>query len=148
LPDAIAETVGVTGPTGGELAQTAPFAPGWYERASAVVLQWLAIDLSRAPTLPAARIKSVPVGVALGVLFPGIGLLYAAPFGSTLMVLVLGAIAVSVASGLPLVGFVLDFVAPAFAAAISGLLGGAYVWHYNRTGKRTALRTVRAARSD
>jgi len=111
--------------------------------AGTTVLQWLAIDPAREPTLAPEKRKSVPLGVALGALFPGLGLLYAAPLRSALILLVLGAIAVSIAGQVPLLGYVLGAIASIVAALVSGLLGGAYVWHYNRAGKRTALRTVR-----
>jgi hypothetical protein len=35
------------------------------------------------------------------------------------------------------------WIAPIAAALLSGLLGGAYTWHYNRHGKRTPLRALR-----
>ncbi len=103
----------------------------------------LHIDPGIEPTLEPEKRKSVPFGVAVGTVIPGMGLWYGAPFTSALVITIFGAIAVAIISNLPLIGGLLAVIAPIAAALLSGLLGGAYTWHYNRHGKRTPLRAVR-----
>ena len=107
---------------------------------------WLAIDMAEPETVDEKKRKRFDVGVAVGALMPGVGLIYAAPFWSTLMALVLGGLAVGWAGSLPVVGFVLRFLAPLLFAVGSGALAAVYVWHYNRAGKRTSLHAARRAR--
>ena len=106
-------------------------------------MRLLHIDSSIEPTVALDKRKSIPFGIALATVIPGMGLWYAAPFTSALIITIFGAIAVVVINNLPLIGGLLAVIAPIVAALLSGLLGGAYTWHYNRHGKRTPLRAVR-----
>ncbi len=108
-----------------------------------LAMKALHIDPTIEPTMPLNKRKSVPFGVALAIVIPGMGLWYAAPFTSALIVTIFGAIAIAILNNLPLLGGLLGLIAPIGAVLLSGLLGGTYTFHYNRHGKRTPLRAVR-----
>jgi hypothetical protein len=114
--------------------------------AAPLVLRALQIDPSIEPTVAPEKRKSVPVGALLGLFLPGIGLVYAAPVLTALVVLVCGAIPAGLLEGVPVVGGLLSGLAWLVLALVSSVLGGTYVWHYNRHGKRTALRALRYGR--
>ncbi|HVY46028.1 MAG TPA: hypothetical protein VHB21_09120 [Minicystis sp.] len=84
--------------------------------------------------LPMALRRSVPLGLVLGGLFPGLGLAYAAPWS-----------VVAVATIAVVVGFkVLSFFwlgVPFLMLAVlaSAAAGAVYTWRYNQTGRRTAV---------
>ncbi|MCC6525221.1 MAG: serine/threonine protein kinase [Polyangiaceae bacterium] len=107
--------------------------------------RWLAIDPRRPVGVPAFLRKNGLVAVALGTVLPGVGLLYAAPFWSSMLVLLLSSIVIGLAATLPLIGPVFRWAMPALVAAVSGFFGWVYAWHYNRNGWRTTLRGARAA---
>ncbi|MBW2458650.1 MAG: serine/threonine protein kinase [Deltaproteobacteria bacterium] len=108
-----------------------------------VAMKVLHIDPTIEPTVALDKRKSVPFGVALAMVIPGMGLWYAAPLTSALIITIFGAIAIGILGNLPLLGGLLAVIAPIGAVLLSGLLGGAYTFHYNRHGKRTPLRAVR-----
>ena len=108
-----------------------------------VLARLLQIDPSIEPTVAPEKRKSVPVAAVLALLLPGVGLIYAAPVLTALMVLICGAIAAGLLGEVPLVGGVLSGLAWVVFALVSSVLGGSYAWHYNRHGKRTPLRAVR-----
>jgi hypothetical protein len=83
--------------------------------------------------LPPSLRRSVPAGIALGALFPGAGLAYAAPWsvvaGATLAVII----------GFKLLPLLLAIPLLLCATALSGVLGGVYAWRYNQSGRRSPL---------
>ncbi|MBI4702398.1 MAG: serine/threonine protein kinase [Deltaproteobacteria bacterium] len=114
------------------------FGPHWRR-----LLRWLKIDPAIAPVLEPAARKSVPIGVALGAFLPGIGLLYAAPVSMALLLTLVGIIVAGTLDDIPFVGGVLSGVFMIAFAVLSGVLGGAHAWHFNRQGKRTPLIALR-----
>ena len=114
-----------------------------FNLARRVAMKLLHIDPTIEPTVPVDKRKSVPFGVALAIVIPGMGLWYAAPFTSALIVTIFGIIGIAILAKLPLIGGLLAVLAPIAAVLLSGLLGGAYTFHYNRHGKRTPLRALR-----
>lgn len=115
---------------------------GWALRDAAVgsVLQQrlgaLLGQTSREHGLGTRQPRKVAHGVLLGLVVPGLGLAYAAPWK-----------VVAVATIAVLVGFkILAFVSLLFAvpfllaaALISAALGGLYTWQFNQTGRRLPL---------
>jgi hypothetical protein len=91
---------------------------------------------SRAQGLGAQQPRKISHGVFLGLVVPGLGLAYAAPWK-----------VVAVATIAVLVGFkILAFVSLLFAvpfllaaALVSAALGGLYTWQFNQTGRRLPL---------
>ena len=80
--------------------------------------------------------RKVSLGVLLGLVVPGLGLAYAAPW----KVVAVGTVAVIV--GFKILAFVsLLFAVPFLLAAalISAALGGLYTWQFNQTGRRLPL---------
>lgn len=80
--------------------------------------------------------RKVSIGVLLGLVVPGLGLAYAAPW----KVVAVGTIAVIV--GFKILAFVSFLFAIPFllaAALISAALGGLYTWQFNQTGRRLPL---------
>lgn len=91
-----------------------------------------------APAAPSGD-KSVALGALFGLVFPGVGLLYAAPFTAAL-VTSLGIFAiVQMLGALPLIGWLLSSVALGLGALTSAVLGVRYVRRYNEAGRRTHL---------
>jgi serine/threonine protein kinase len=130
----------------GSLSASFPKLQRRWSMMAPLLMRLLHIDPSIEPTVPPEKRKSVPVGVILGLFLPGIGLVYAAPVLTAFVVLICGAIPAGLLDGVPLVGGVLSALAWFVLALVSGVLGGTYAWHYNRHGKRTALRSVRYAK--
>ncbi len=94
--------------------------------------------------------KSAAVGAVLGLLIPGVGLLYAAPWGAAAVVTLAIFLAVKMVGALPLIGWLLSSVALGVGALASGALGAMYVRKYNQHGRRTHLdpsATQRAGRT-
>lgn len=86
--------------------------------------------------LPVSLRRSVPRGVVLGGIFPGIGLAYAAPWpvvAVATLVVIVGFKALAWISFLLAVPFLLA------VAVLSGVLGGLYTWQYNQMGRRAPL---------
>lgn len=83
--------------------------------------------------------KSVGFGVFLGLVLPGIGLIYAAPFIAVVIASITTLAVVKMLAVLPLVGGLLSSVALGIAALTSALLGALYVKQYNRFGRRTHI---------
>jgi hypothetical protein len=85
--------------------------------------------------LPENEKKSILLGFGLGLILPGLGLFYAAPWlvaaGATLVAIVV----MKLASIIPLIGWALGGT---FALG-SGVAGGLYAARYNREGKRAPL---------
>ena len=84
--------------------------------------------------LPPSLRRSIPAGVALGGLLPGLGLAYAAPW----TVVALATFVVVV--GFEILPLILAIPFLAAATLVSAALGGGYAWKYNQTGRRSALR--------
>ena len=120
-----------------------PASPRRLDRWQEMLLGLLQIDMSIEATVDPDKRKSVPLGVAAGLFLPGVGLVYAAPLFSTILVLVFGALGIGALGKVPFLGAVLSLVATGIFALASAALGGAYTWHYNRHGKRTPLRALR-----
>jgi hypothetical protein len=82
--------------------------------------------------------KNVLVAFLLGLLLPGVGLLYAAPW----LVAGLGTVATlllyKLLGWIPLIGTVVMAV----LALVSGALGALYARAYNRAGKRVDIHTA------
>lgn len=87
------------------------------------------------PLAPDKR-RKLSLAVGLGAIFPGFGLVYAAPLSVSIAGVVAGAIAFKILSWLP---FFISGPAFLVLAAISGVLGGLYAWQYNQMGKRSPL---------
>jgi serine/threonine protein kinase len=102
----------------------------------------LHIDPAISPTLPPPKQKSVPFGAIVATFIPGVGLIYAAPVLSALLLTIIGAVILGGVESVPFVGGVLKVVVGLALALTSGVLGAAYTWHYNRAGKRTTLRAA------
>jgi len=83
--------------------------------------------------------KSVTWGATLGLLLPGVGLLYAAPWSVALVGTLLTIASVKMLGALPLLGWLLSSVALGIAALASAVLGTLYVKQYNKHGRRTHL---------
>ena len=91
---------------------------------------------SREQGLGTRQPRKVSIGVLLGLVVPGLGLAYAAPW----KVVAVGTIAVIV--GFKILAFIsLLFAVPFLLAAalISSALGGLYTWQFNQTGRRLPL---------
>ena len=111
-------------------------------RARARIYRWLQIRRDIPPRIPADERKSVPFGAFFAALVPFIGLLYAAPFWSALLVTAGIAITAGLLESIPVVGAWLAYLTPVWWMGLHGVFGATYTWHYNRHGKRTALRAV------
>jgi hypothetical protein len=83
--------------------------------------------------------KSALVAVAFGLLVPGAGLLYAAPWSVALAGGLLAMVLVKMVGALPLLGGLLSSVVLGLCALSSALLGVLYTKQYNRYGRRTHL---------
>lgn len=79
--------------------------------------------------------KSLVVAGALGLVFPGLGLLYAAPWSLAIIATIVVAVAYKLLSWIPILGPALMGV----IAIASALLGMLYAKAYNREGKRISL---------
>lgn len=90
---------------------------------------------------PAPRIanKSVALGAVLGLLMPGIGLVYAAPWSAALAVFAATFVAVKMVAAIPLFGWLLSSVVLGVGALASAALGMIYVRRFNQHGRRTHL---------
>jgi len=105
------------------------------ERVSAVFRLGRPLQKGGAPLPPSLR-RSVPRGVLLGCLLPGLGLAYTAPWPI-----------VAVGTLIVVAGFkILAWISLLFAvpfllavAVLSGILGGLYTWQYNQIGRRAPL---------
>lgn len=99
-------------------------------------------DLERSPTQPHAlsplgrprRQKSVVVAFLAAAFLPGIGLFYAAPFSSALL-LTIACILLMKLAVLPIVGWAIGGA----VALASGVAGALYASAFNRTGERTEI---------
>lgn len=108
-----------------------------------LLLRSLNVD-PRVPVLiPPERQKSVPVGVVIGAIVPGVGLFYAAPLSTALLVTILGYIAIGISDSAPMIGNALGTLGWIAFAVLSGTLGGAFTWHYNRNGRRMPFKALR-----
>ncbi len=102
-------------------------------------------DAGEGGPLPPEERKSMLAGVALGALFPGIGLAYAAPLSAAAILTVAVAAvfgALTLLGHVPLLGFLfwwLKYVVFALTGLGSALLGALYVANYNKRGRRTLL---------
>ncbi len=83
--------------------------------------------------------KSAALGAALGMLFPGFGLIYAAPWTVAALGTVGTLVVVKMFAALPLVGWLLSSIALGLCAIASGLAGMLYTQEYNRGGRRKHL---------
>ena len=90
------------------------------------------------PAPPSAH-KNVVLGALLGLLMPGVGLVYAAPWSAALTVCAATFIAVKMFAVIPLFGWLLSSVVLGVGALTSGALGAIYVRRYNQHGRRTHL---------
>ncbi len=89
--------------------------------------------------------KSALAGALLGLLVPGMGLLYAAPVSAAALATIAIFIAVKMAAAIPLLGLVLAPITLGVAALCSAALGAAYVKQYNSGGRRVHLHDPRDA---
>jgi membrane protein implicated in regulation of membrane protease activity len=94
--------------------------------------QFVSTDLQRGN-------KSAALGAILGLLVPGVGLIYAAPMSAVAVVSIGTFIAVKMVAVLPLSGWLLSSVVLGVAALASAVLGAMYVRKYNQNGRRTHL---------
>lgn len=85
------------------------------------------------------RTKSSFWGALLGLLVPGLGLLYAAPIKVVLLASVAILLAVKMLAVIPLLGPLLSSVALGVCALASAVLGALYAKQYNRSGRRAHL---------
>jgi hypothetical protein len=83
--------------------------------------------------------KSITAGALLGLLVPGLGLVYAAPVSVAAIAAIATLAAVKMLGVLPLFGPILSSIALGIAALTSAVLGALYVKQYNRFGRRTHL---------
>jgi hypothetical protein len=83
--------------------------------------------------------KSVAIAAVLGLLFPGVGLLYAAPWTAALAVGLGTLVVVKMVAAIPLLGWLLSPAVMGVCALASGVLGAMYARKFNRAGKRTHL---------
>jgi hypothetical protein len=90
------------------------------------------------PTVPAGR-KSTALAAALGMFFPGAGLVYAAPVSAAAVVGLVTLVAFHMLAALPLVGWLVSTIGLGICALASGVLGLLYARQYNRHGRRTHL---------
>ena len=84
--------------------------------------------------------KSARAAALCGLLFPGFGLLYAAPFSAALIGGLVSVVAVKMAAVIPLIGPALSAIAFGICALASALFGVLYTRRYNDAGKRVHLR--------
>ncbi len=93
------------------------------------------LSREKASPLPKDKRKSLLAGILLGLLLPGLGLFYAAPW----LLALLGTVGIilvwKLLGWIPLIG---SLVIGTYALG-SALLGGLYVAEFNRTGKRAKL---------
>jgi hypothetical protein len=112
--------------------------PGWREART-----WGSPPVAMAawtPPGPPVRAQKTPWIAALcGIVLPGLGLVYAAPFSAVAVASIVTFVAVKMLGAVPLVGVLLKSVALGFAALASAVLGVLYARQYNVTGKRTHL---------
>lgn len=83
--------------------------------------------------------KSVALGALFGLVFPGVGLLYAAPWTAAIVASIGIFAIVQMLGALPLIGWLLSSVALGLGALVSAVLGVRYVRRYNQAGRRTHL---------
>ena len=83
--------------------------------------------------------KSAAAGALLGLLFPGVGLLYAAPWTVAALGTVGTLVLVKMFEALPLIGWLLSSIALGVCALASALAGMLYTHEYNRRGGRQHL---------
>lgn len=93
----------------------------------------------RPPMPMVLKEKSIAIGMLLGLVLPGLGLLYAAPLSAVIIACITSFALVKMLAVLPLIGPLLSSVALGISALVSALLGALYVKQYNRFGKRTHL---------
>jgi hypothetical protein len=87
--------------------------------------------------MPGRPRREVKLGGVLGLLFPPLGLLYAAPW-STAVVGSLGYLVLAwLALKLALLGGLFGLLLPLHL--VGGVLGAGYAWRFNRRGQRTPL---------
>ena len=90
-------------------------------------------------SVSARKHKSAVAAVVFGLLVPGAGLLYAAPWSAALAGGLLTLTLVKMVGALPLVGGILSSVVLGLCALTSALLGVLYTKQYNRHGRRVHL---------
>jgi hypothetical protein len=83
--------------------------------------------------------KSTKAAALVGLLLPGVGLLYAAPFSAALIAGIATLLTVKMVAVIPLLGPVLSSVALGLCALASALFGVLYARQYNANGRRTHL---------
>jgi len=83
--------------------------------------------------------KSAAVGAVLGLVLPGVGLLYAAPWTAAAIGTVGTIVLVKMFAALPLIGWLLSSIVLGLCAIGSGLAGMLYTHEYNRQGGRRHL---------
>jgi hypothetical protein len=108
---------------------------------------------SRASSAPMKRQKSTKAAAVFGLLLPGAGLFYAAPFSAAVVAGLLTLVAVKMAAVIPLIGPLMSSVALGVCALVSALFGVLYARRYNQHGRRTHLaegtpRRIYSAASD
>lgn len=107
-----------------------------------LVLPLLRIDPRLPPTVPPHARKSIPLAIALSLVFPIVGLWYAAPFWIVPFAALFFVVVSEAFQTIPVLGPVLGGLVYVIMLAASATLGATYAWHYNRTGKRTRIRDV------
>jgi len=105
------------------------------ERVSAVFRRGRPLQTGGAP-LPMSMRRSVPRGVLLGCVLPGLGLAYAAPWPIVAVGTLVVVVGFKVLAWISLL-FAVPFLIA--AAVLSGILGGLYTWQYNQMGRRAPL---------
>jgi hypothetical protein len=88
------------------------------------------------PARPPAK-KSAGLAAVLGLLLPGVGLLYAAPVSAAVAATVVTFVSVKMLASLPLIGWLLKSVGLGICALASAILGIGYARAYNAHGRRT-----------
>ncbi len=89
--------------------------------------------------------KSAAAGALLGLMFPGVGLIYAAPWTVAAAGTVGTLVLVKMFAALPLFGWLLSSIALGVCALASGLAGILYTHEYNRRGGRQHLHKQQVA---
>jgi hypothetical protein len=89
--------------------------------------------------------KSAAAGALLGLMLPGVGLIYAAPWTVAALGTVATLVAVKMFAALPLIGWLLSSIALGVCALASGLAGMLYTHEYNRRGGRKHLHKQQVA---
>jgi hypothetical protein len=83
--------------------------------------------------------KSMAWGVGLGLLLPGAGLFYSAPWITAILATVAVGLVMTILSYLPIIGPALTYIVFGLFMVASGGLGAIYTYQFNKTGKRTRL---------